>query len=142
MDPSFFLVRPCFLSKCEREFDRDEDGDRFAEARARREAPLFGGLDRFGIKSEGLIKYFIFFLGLTFILHLVFSAKTIQAKKGDFLKANYIFGFSFVYILNIILLSFGLNIIFKEFSFVNFFNNSFLAAKNILYAVFKQLFLR
>src|SRR3989338_11300181 len=93
-------------------------------------------------KTGGLLKYSIFALGFTFMLHLVFSAKTMQAKKGDFLRANYIFGFSFIYIINILLLSFGLNLIFKEFSFVNFFNQSSLAAKNILSVTVKQLFLR
>jgi len=93
------------------------------------------------VKSRWLIEYSIFLLGLTIALHLIFSAKTIRSKKGDFLKANYIFGFSFIYIVNLILLAFCLNLIFKDFSFVNFFNNSFQAAKNIFGAVFRQLFL-
>lgn len=94
------------------------------------------------IKSEWLIKYSIFLFGFTLCLHLVFSAKSIRGKKSDFLKSNYIFGFSLVYIINIALLAFFLNLIFKEFSFVNFSNNSISSAKNIFYAVFKQLFVR
>jgi len=93
-------------------------------------------------KSRELFYTFIFLFSFSLALHLVFSAKTVRSKKGDFLKANYIFGFSFVYIINILLLSLCLNLIFKEFSFVDFFNSSYLAAKNIFFAVFRQLFLR
>ncbi len=92
------------------------------------------------VKSEWLIEYFIFLLGLSIALHLIFSAKSIRAKKSDFLKANYIFGFALIYIINLMLLAFCLNLVFKEFSFVNFFNISFQVAKNIFSAVFKQLF--
>ena len=94
------------------------------------------------IKDARLIKYFIFLVGFTLALHLVFSAKTMRSKKGDFLKGNYIFGFSFIYVLNIGVLSFCLNLIFKEFSFVNFSNSTYSQAKDIFYVVFKQLFIR
>lgn len=93
-------------------------------------------------KSEWLLRYCVFLLGFTVSLHLVFSAKSVRTKKNDFLKGNYIFGFSFIYILNIALLAFLLNLLFKAFSFVNFTNNSFQSGKDIFYAIFKQLFLR
>ncbi len=99
------------------------------------------GLLSLGIGSSWLIEYTLFLIGFTTILHLVFSAKTIRAKKGDFLKGNYIFGFSFIFILNLTLLAFGFSLIFKEFSFVNFCNVSFGIAKSIFRAVFKQLFI-
>ena len=92
-------------------------------------------------KSTNLTNSFIFLIGFTVTLHLVFGAKTVRSKQGDFLKANYIFGFSLIYIINVVLLAIGLNLIFKEFSIVNFFNKSFQIANNIFYAVFKQLFL-
>lgn len=95
----------------------------------------------FALKSKESVGYFIFLLSFSLTLHLVFSAKSVRSKQGDFLKANYIFGFSFVYIIDLLLLSFCLNIMFKEFSFVNFFNNSFQIGKNIIYAIFKQLFI-
>ena len=92
------------------------------------------------LKTQESFGYFIFLFSFSLTLHLIFSAKSIRSKQGDFLKANYIFGFSFVYIIDIVLLTFCLNLIFREFSFVNFFNNSFQIGKNIFYAVFKQLF--
>jgi len=99
------------------------------------------GLLSLGIKSGWLLEYALFLIGFGTVLHLVFSAKTIRTKKGDFLKGNYIFGFSFIFILNMALLAFGFSLIFKEFSFVNFCNISFTIARNIFYAVFKQLFM-
>ncbi len=100
------------------------------------------GLLSLVIKSAWLVRYSIFLIGFTLALHLVFSAKSIRSKKSDFLKANYIFGFSLVYIINLGIVAFCINLIFREFSFVNFCNSAFQAAGNIFYAVFKQLFLR
>ena len=98
------------------------------------------GLLTLGIKADWLIEYTLFLIGFSSILHLTFSAKTIRTKKGDFLKANYIFGFSFIFILNIALLALGFSLVFKEFSFVNYCNISFTIFKNIFITVFKQLF--
>ncbi len=98
------------------------------------------GLLSLGISSRWLTEYTLFLVGFSTILHLVFSARTIRSKKGDFLKANYIFGFSFIFILNIALLAFGFNLIFSNFSFINFCNISFNIFRGIFYAVFKQLF--
>ena len=93
-------------------------------------------------KSTDLINYFIFLFGFSITLHLVFSAKSIRGKQGDFLKANYIFGFSFIYILNIVLLAVGLSFIFKDFSLANLFSFSYDKASSIFCVVFRQLFLR
>jgi len=84
--------------------------------------------------------YFVFLFGLSLTMHLIFSAKTIRGKKGDLLKSNYIFGFSFIYILNLFLLALILNVIFNKFSLVNFLNNSFQIAASIFQAIFRQLF--
>ena len=101
---------------------------------------LYGPLSLL-FKSEELIKTFIFLFGFSIALHLIFSAKSIRSKQGDFLKSNYIFGFSLVYAINLTLLAFILSLIFQKFSFVNFCNNSFQTSKAIFEAVFKQLFL-
>lgn len=85
--------------------------------------------------------YFVFFIGLSMSLHLILSAKTLRGKQGDFLKANYLFGFSFIYILNILLLAFFFSFIFEAFSFVHFCNRSYYAAAGILGAVVRQVFL-
>ncbi len=93
------------------------------------------------VKSRGLIHYFLFAFGFSMALHLIFSAKTLRSKQRDILKSHYIFGFSFVYVINLIWVAFSLNLTFEKFSLVNFSNNSFQIARDIFYAVFKQLFL-
>jgi len=98
------------------------------------------GLLALGVKSTGLIEYTLFLIGFSSIMHLVFSAKAIRSKKGDFLKANYVFGFSFIFILNIFILALGFSLVFKDFSFVNFCNVSFTMFRDIFLATFKQLF--
>lgn len=88
-----------------------------------------------------LTHYFVFLLGLSIALHLIFTAKSVRGKKEDPLKGNYIFGFSLIYIINLAVLSFCLSIIFEKFSFVNFCNQSYQIAKSIFSAVVRQLFL-
>lgn len=82
----------------------------------------------------------VFLFGFTLGLHLVYSAKTLRTKQGDFLKGNYIFGFSFVYVINIFIAAFCVNLIFEKFSLVNFCNNSYQIATGIYTSIFKQLF--
>jgi len=91
------------------------------------------------IREEWLLQYCIFLAGFTLSLHLVFAAKSIRGKK-DFLKANYIFGFSLIYILNIMIVAFCFSLIFRGFSFVNFSQDTYFLAKNIFVVVFRQLF--
>jgi hypothetical protein len=101
---------------------------------------LMYGLFSIFIEGAWLTNYAMFLFGLSIALHLVFSAKAIRSKKEDFLKGNYIFGFSFIYIINLGLLAFGVNLIFDKFSFVNFSNVSLQIAKGILATIFRQLF--
>jgi len=92
------------------------------------------------IREKWLIEYAMFLFGLSISLHLVFAAKSIRSKKGDLLKSNYIFGFSFMYIVSLGLVGLFLNFMFKEFSFVNFSNSAYLLAGSIFKAIFSQLF--
>ena len=96
----------------------------------------------FGIsQSRSLVDQCIFLIGFSIAFHLVFTAQALINKQSDYLKGNYIFGFSLIYVINIFLLSFGFNLIFEHFSFVNFANSSFLAAADVFKALFRQLFL-
>lgn len=82
---------------------------------------------------------FVFLLGFTMALHLVFSAKTLRSRQGDFLKANYIFGFSMVFILDLMMLAGGLNLIYGSFSFLDFFTGMTGTAHSIYTAVIAQV---
>ena len=93
------------------------------------------------VKSMYLTACFIFLFGSSIGLHLVFSAKSIRSKQGDFLRANYIFGFSWIYIINLTVAAVLMSFVFKKFSLVDFFSNSFRIAENIFCMIFKQFFL-
>ncbi len=93
------------------------------------------------IRAPWLLEYAVFLFGFTLALHLVFSAKSVRGKKGDFLKANYIFGFSLVYIINLGLFALFFSAIFEKFSFVGFCNSSYQISAEIIGTVFRQLFL-
>jgi hypothetical protein len=84
--------------------------------------------------------YFVFLFGFSIALHLVFGAKSLRTKQSDFLKANYIFGFTLVYIIDVVLFSLLLNLVFEKFSFVNFFNAAYKTSHEIIVAIVKQVF--
>ena len=92
------------------------------------------------IQDRWLIEYAMFLFGFSMSLHLVFAAKSIKSKKGDLLKSNYIFGFSFMYILNLGLIALLFNFMFREFSFVSYANSAYSTAESIFRAIFSQLF--
>jgi hypothetical protein len=89
---------------------------------------------------QGVFNYFIFLLGFTIAFHLIFSAKTLRSKKDDFFKTNYLFGFSLIYILNLLVLSFAFSSIFTKFSFVALCQDSYQMAQGIFNTVLTQLF--
>jgi hypothetical protein len=92
------------------------------------------------IKSAWLLQYTLFLLGFTTTLHLVFSAKTVRSQEDDFLKGNYIFGFSFIYIVNVGFIALILSFMVASFNFGDFAGRSLALYKYNFYAIFKQLF--
>lgn len=94
----------------------------------------------FFLDTHYYLTTFIFCIGFSLALHIIFCSKSLRSKQGDFLKANYIFSFSWVYILNLILMALFFNLAFENFSFLNFFNGSYQISKSVYAAVFRQLF--
>jgi len=92
------------------------------------------------IKSVWLLQYILFLLGFTTMLHLAFSAKTVRSQEDDFLKGNYIFGFSFIYIVNVGFVALILSFMVSSFNFGDFAGRSVALYKYSFYAIFKQLF--
>ena len=93
------------------------------------------------IKSSLTLLYFMFLIGFSFIFHLVFTAKILHSRKGDFLMINYLFSFGFIYIINIVILALIFSILFEPFSWFNFAKGAFEISKYIFRSVFTQLFL-
>ena len=91
-------------------------------------------------KSKDAAGTVVFLGGFSWMLHLVFTAKTLRSRQGDFLKANYIFSFSLVYILNLLLIAFCLSLLVDTFSFVEFFQSSFETSKELWLTVTRQIF--
>lgn len=90
--------------------------------------------------NYGYHRYFVFAISLFMVLHMVFTAASLRNRQTDFLKANYFFAMEFIYIINIGIIAGMLSLIFKEFSFLNFFNGACQITQNTLLAVVNQLF--
>ncbi len=97
-------------------------------------------LARHFFKHPLVLEYFIFFGGLSVAMHLVMTAKTLKSKPGDFLKANYIFGFSLVFILNLLLIAICFQLLLDKFSLFNFYQGAYKESLRIYNSVFRQIF--
>lgn len=82
----------------------------------------------------------VFLIGFTIALHLIFSARSLRSKSDDLLKANYIFGFSFFYILNLAILGLVFGSVSQQFSLFNFFSDFIQNGSAVFALIFKQLF--
>ena len=89
--------------------------------------------------ARGITGYFLLLIGFASALHLVFSAKFLNSGRGDFLKADYIFGFSLVYLVNLLLLGCALSLMLKGFSFAGFFTQSLRESGNIFNIIFNKV---
>lgn len=92
------------------------------------------------LKFAADINTFIFLITFGFTLHLTLSAEDLRTKHIGFNKANYFFGFSLIYILNLVMLAGALHFMFAEFSFLDFLSQSSKVSFEAYQAVFRQLF--
>jgi len=90
--------------------------------------------------QDKILNSVVFLIGFSQMLHFVFTARTLRERQ-DFLKANYIFGFLLIYVLNIFILGFGFSLMFSEFSFLNFIRNTLNMTAEIYRPLISQLFL-
>lgn len=89
---------------------------------------------------KGITEYFLLIIGFSLGLHLAFTAKALNSGKKDFLKADYIFGFLSVYLINLILVAFCLSLTIRGFSFTNFFAHSFQGSRDIFNSLFNKVY--
>ncbi len=87
------------------------------------------------------VPHFLFLVGFSLTMHLVMTVDSLKIKQSDIFKTGYLFSVSFIYILNLLLVSFILSLVFKDFSFSAFFHSTLERAGNIYYAVYEYLFL-
>lgn len=84
---------------------------------------------------------FVFLLGFSFFLHIVYCARSLRENESDTTVIGYLFGFLLAYSLDVVLMAFLFNLAFNDFSFLNFFNRSYQITIDIYVAVFTQFFL-
>ncbi len=89
--------------------------------------------------AKGITEYFLLLIGFSWGLHLVFTAKALNSVKKDFLKADYIFGFFSVYLIDLVLVAFASSLTLRGFSFINFFAQSFQASADIFNVIFNKV---
>ena len=85
--------------------------------------------------------HFLFLVGFSLTLHLVMTIDSLKIKQTDIFKTGYLFSVSLIYILNLLLVSFILSLVFQDFSFSILFRTSLDGAGNIYYAIYEYLFL-
>jgi len=92
------------------------------------------------IRTHKYDSVFIFIIGLSIGLYLVFTAKNLKSQLEDFVSSRYFFTLEVAYMINLTIVAFVFNYLFKSFSFVKFFQLSLKIAGDIYYVVFGQLF--
>ena len=73
----------------------------------------------------------IFFTGFTLALHVILSARELYEGDESKLKGHYLFNISLIVIINAFLLAGLLDLIFRKFSFLNFWQAAFVTARQI-----------
>ena len=84
---------------------------------------------------------FIFLIGFTLMLHLVYTAESIRDKQSDLIKTGYFSSISFIYIANLIIVFLIVSLFFQGASFVNFISDVYEKTKIFYWSFWKQLFL-
>jgi hypothetical protein len=90
---------------------------------------------------KDFVNYFIFFASFFLTMHMVFTAKSLKSRESDFLKANYFFAMELIYIVNLAIIAGSFNLVFAEFSFLDFFRATCQNTQNIFSPAFNQLFM-
>jgi len=84
--------------------------------------------------------YFLFLAGFSLALHLLMTVDSLKVKQSDIFKTGYLFSMSIIYIINILLVSFILSLVFQDFSFSQFFYSSLHNSGSIYYITYEHLF--
>ncbi len=90
---------------------------------------------------SNLAPHFLFLVGFSLALHLVMTIDALKVKQSDIFKTGYLFSVALIYVLNILLVSLILSVVFKDFSFSAFFHSALDHSGNIYYASYEYLFL-
>ena len=90
---------------------------------------------------SAVVPYFLFLVGFSLTMHLVMTIDSLKIKQTDIFKTGYLFSVSLIYVLNILLVSLILSLVFEGFSFPGFFLATLNRAGDIYYSIYAYLFL-
>lgn len=85
-------------------------------------------------KLDELAKYFIVALGFFLSMHVVMTAKDLYSDDTSFLKANYLFVMSLVYIVAAVLIVLLLDLNFSKIAFMDFIRT----AADTAFSIYKE----
>ncbi len=91
-------------------------------------------------RIDDLIYGFLFTLGFTLVFHFVMTVEFLKTKQPDLIKSGYLFSLALIYLANISVAAFIMNLIFPEVSFKSYLNTSYVVARDTYIAIFNQLF--
>lgn len=89
---------------------------------------------------DDLIYGFLFLLGFSLMFHFVMTVEFLKTKQPDLIKSGYLFSLALIYLANISVAAFIMNLVFPEVSFKSYLNTSYAVAKDIYISIFNQLF--
>jgi hypothetical protein len=93
------------------------------------------------MKTKLNYSLFLFAIGFTLMFHIVLTVDFLKIKQTDLLHAGHLFSMCLIYIINLIIVGLVFSLLFKDMVFENFLQCSYLKAKDIYAAIFRQLFL-
>ncbi|MFC1631237.1 M50 family metallopeptidase [Candidatus Omnitrophota bacterium] len=85
--------------------------------------------------------HLILMIGFSITMHLVMTIETMKVKQSDIFKTGYLFSVSLIYVLNIVLVSLILSVIFQDFSFAEFFRATSEQSAGYYHSIYEYLFL-
>ncbi len=110
--------------------------------------PIFASLLLLGLlittqifRIVHLKEYFFFFVGFTFLMHMILTAQTLYAEDTSVVKPHYFFMMSLSYTIGLIILALCIHINCHSFSFLNYLKRSCNLGKDLYVSVYHQLFI-
>ena len=94
----------------------------------------------FFLKSVDLSEYFLFFISLTFTMHMVFTARDLHAQDKETLKSTYFFSITIIYFVCLVTLALLMSLSLERFSFIDFLKTTSSVSEGIYRAIYNQLF--
>lgn len=85
--------------------------------------------------------YYMFLLGATLAFHLVMTVDTLKTKQPDLIKTGYLTSGVLIYIINLLVISGVLHLLFTGFSYRTFLGNFWRESAGMYRSIFTQLFL-